>query len=353
MLTEEEKWRFDLHGYLVLKQAVSPADVERMIARSDEWHALADDFVQHGYDRKHIIRTILNSRTYQASIRANDFNREDTKYFSHYRPRLLTAEQFLDAICHVTGVAETFDALPVGTKATQLPAPDLVKHDFLKVFGQPARQTVCQCERSTESNLGMALQFLNGPLIHDKLRSGHNRFRSMIDVGKKDEKIITALHLAAISRQPTETELRACQDHIDAKRMQFDMEDARIAEQIKQINTSITNMRSGVRENLVSAKLQQLPEAIRADTQAAMDTAEDERSGVEAYLVEKLSPLLRVSDEDVAAGLPAEVKKQITDLRAQLKELAKDKKTPKESRVLALEDICWVLLNRNEFLFNH
>ena len=42
MLTEEEKWRFDLHGYLVLKQAVAASEVERMVALSDEWHALED-----------------------------------------------------------------------------------------------------------------------------------------------------------------------------------------------------------------------------------------------------------------------------------------------------------------------
>ena len=142
--------------------------------------ALASDFVKSGFDRKHIIRTILNSRTYQASFEPNDFNRDDAKYFSHYQPRLLSAEQLLDAICHVTDVPEKFGSLPAGTKATHLPAPDLVKHEFLKIFGQPERQTVCQCERSSESNLGMAIQFFNGPLIYNKLRDGNNRFRKLM-----------------------------------------------------------------------------------------------------------------------------------------------------------------------------
>ena len=84
---------------------------------------LAKDFVDHDFDRKHIIRTILNSRTYQASFRPNSFNESDHKYFSHYQPRLLEAEQLLDAICHVTKVDETFASLPPGTKATQTPAP--------------------------------------------------------------------------------------------------------------------------------------------------------------------------------------------------------------------------------------
>ena len=36
--------------------------------------ALADDFAKNGYDRKRVIRTILNSRTYQLSSRKNEFN---------------------------------------------------------------------------------------------------------------------------------------------------------------------------------------------------------------------------------------------------------------------------------------
>ncbi|MDE0734341.1 MAG: DUF1549 domain-containing protein, partial [Pirellulaceae bacterium] len=105
-------------------------------------NALAKDFSEHGYDRQHMMRVILNSRVYQMSFRPNAFNETDTKYFSHFQPRLLSAEQLLDAICHVTNVPEQFGSLPAGTKATQLPAPDLVKHDFLRIFGQPERQTV-------------------------------------------------------------------------------------------------------------------------------------------------------------------------------------------------------------------
>ncbi len=179
--------------------------------------ALAEDFVKHGFDRKHIIRTILNSRTYQASFRPNEFNEDDEKYFSHYQPRLLSAEQLLDAICHATGVPEAFGPLPAGTKATQLPAPDIVKNEFLKTFGQPERQTVCACERSNESNLGMAIQFFNGSLLYNKLRDANNRFRRMEAEGKSDDEIVTQLYLAAVCRPPTDKELEAARNHLASK----------------------------------------------------------------------------------------------------------------------------------------
>jgi hypothetical protein len=179
--------------------------------------ALAKDFAAHNFDRKHVLRTILNSRTYQADFRPNEFNKDDTRYFSHYQPRLMTAEQLLDAICSVTALPEAFANLPAGTKATQIPAPDLVKHEFLKIFGQPERQTVCQCERTTDSNLGMAIQFFNGPLIYNKLRDQNNRFRKALAANKPHPEIITELYLAAVCRKPTEKELAASMAHLAAK----------------------------------------------------------------------------------------------------------------------------------------
>lgn len=179
--------------------------------------ALAKDFADHGFDRKHLLRTILNSRTYQADFRAAEFNRDDAKYFSHYQPRLLSAEQLLEAICSMTGLAETFPGLPAGTKATELPAPDVAKHEFLKIFGQPERQTVCACERAGDSNLGMAIQFFNGPLIYGKLRDENNRFRKLLAAGKSHREIISELYLAGVCREPTEKELEASLAHIAAK----------------------------------------------------------------------------------------------------------------------------------------
>ena len=175
--------------------------------------ALAKDFAEHGFDRKHLLRTILNSRTYQASYLANDSNRQDQVYFSHQLPRLMSAEQLLDAINHATGLEEKFANLPVGTKATHLPAPDLVKVDFLKVFGQPERSTVCACERASDSNLGMAIELFNGATIHKKLQEESNRFRAALKNGVPLSEILDQLYLSAVCRLPTESERNAAIEH--------------------------------------------------------------------------------------------------------------------------------------------
>lgn len=179
--------------------------------------ALAQDFVDSGFDRQHLLRVILNSRTYQASCQTDALNRDDSLYFSHQQPRLLSAEQLLDALNQATGLEQTFGHLPPGTKATQLPAPDLVKVDFLKVFGQPERTTVCACERSDETTLAMAIEMFNGPAIHQKLRDPKNRFRRELAAGTPLPEVIRELYLAAVCRLPSESELQTSLAHCEQR----------------------------------------------------------------------------------------------------------------------------------------
>jgi hypothetical protein len=89
-----------------------------------------------------------------------------------------------------------------------------VNNYFLKVFGQPPREMACSCERSSESNLSQALQMINGPVVHDKLRNDNGRIAKMIAEGKADAEIIETLYLAALARKPVAEELQAAQAHI-------------------------------------------------------------------------------------------------------------------------------------------
>jgi hypothetical protein len=175
--------------------------------------ALAAEFTESGFDSKQLLRTILHSRTYQASYQTNAFNQDDTLYFSHQQPRMLGAEQLLDAVNHATGLTQTLGNLPAGTKATHLPAPDIAKVDFLKIFGQPERSTVCACERADDSNLGMAIELFNGPSIHKKLRDPKNRFRRAIEAGQSTESVLQELYLAAVCRPPSPIEIKAMLEH--------------------------------------------------------------------------------------------------------------------------------------------
>ena len=182
-------------------------------ANAELLEALAEDFKRSGFDRKHLIRTIASSRTYQLASRGNELNRHDFKYASHARTRMLTAEQLLNAICQLTGVDESFEGLPEGTLATALPSPDYGK-DFLKIFGKPLRDTACECERGSTSDLARVMELINGPLVHDKVKSSNNRLRLMVKEGASNSDILRVLYLLAYSRPPNAQEFKTALDYL-------------------------------------------------------------------------------------------------------------------------------------------
>jgi hypothetical protein len=179
--------------------------------------ALAKDFVAHKYDIKHLIRTIMTSRTYQLSAQTNELNKDDNKYFSHAVTKLLTAEQLLDGLCTVTEVPEKYPGLPLGTRAVQLPDGE-VNHAFLKTFGQPARELACECEREGDSNLAQALQLINGPTVNDKLRAPNNRIGRLLAKKMSDSDLLNELYLATVSRLPSADEVEASLEHVHKAR---------------------------------------------------------------------------------------------------------------------------------------
>ena len=176
--------------------------------------ALAKDFVESGFNRRDLIRKIVNSNAYQTSGESNEFNRDDTRFFSFRQPRRLEAEQLVDALGQVTGKPMKFIGVPVTVKAVHLPAPDLAQKnrsmigdiEFLKVFGQPERQTVCSCERAGDAGLGQALQLFNGKLFNSMLTAGDSLFRKSLSANKPLSEIVENLHLSALSRFPNEKE---------------------------------------------------------------------------------------------------------------------------------------------------
>lgn len=175
--------------------------------------ALAADFAEHGFDHRHLLRTILNSSTYQLSAHTNGWNETDDTFLSRTRPRRLSAEQLLDAIGHVTEMPEQLGSLPKGTLATSMPSPD-VNHPFLQSFGQPERKSACACERSQEPDFTQALQMVNGDVVQQKLRSADNRFHRMLREGRSTDDVLQSLYLAALCRPATDDELSIARAHL-------------------------------------------------------------------------------------------------------------------------------------------
>ncbi len=168
--------------------------------------ALAEDFIKHKYDVRHLMRTIMNSRLYQLSSQPTPANEGDRRFFTHYTVKRIGAEPLLDAIDAVTGTSTRFTKLPLGTRAIDLPDAKYENY-LLSVFGKPKREGVCECERVTDPNLAQALHTLNSDTISAKISHPEGRLAKLLAAKKTDAEIMDTLYLAALSRRPTAAEL--------------------------------------------------------------------------------------------------------------------------------------------------
>ncbi len=169
--------------------------------------ALTKDFIDRGFDLRQLMRTIANSRTYQSSLTANEWNARDTDNFSHAVPRRLGAEELMDALTRAAGVRPSFPEVPPETRAEQLPDPHVGKDGFLDLFGRPSRESSCECERRSDLSLPQALNLVNGKTISDAVADGSGRVAKAILSAKSDHDLIEELYLASFSRPPTAAEL--------------------------------------------------------------------------------------------------------------------------------------------------
>jgi hypothetical protein len=178
--------------------------------------ALTKDFVDGGFDLRHLMRTVANSRTYQASIATNEWNEKDFDNFSHAIPRRLSAEQLMDALTLATGVRPAVPEVPLDTRAAQFVDPHIGKEGFLDLFGRPARESACECERRADLSLPQALNLVNGKTISDAVADSRGRIAKAILAGRSDREIVEELYLASLSRFPTEDERKLALNYLGA-----------------------------------------------------------------------------------------------------------------------------------------
>lgn len=99
---------------------------------------------------------------------------------------------------------------------------------------------------------------------------------------------------------PTQRQLPAVSS---AEKTEIERHNAELDRRAAELRKQIADRRASYEPILLTAKLAKLPEAIRADTQAALSTATDKRSEVQKYLVEKFGAALAVKPEEITANL--------------------------------------------------
>ncbi len=177
--------------------------------------ALEKHFVDSGFDLKEMVRVITRSNAYQLSAIPNTNNIKDRQNYSHYYTRRLQAEVLLDAIDRVTGSSTDFTNLPAGTRAVALPDNSYNRSSpFLRVFGRPEGESVCECERVQSSSLGQSLHLINAADIKAKLADANGRAERLAKEERPVEDKVRDLYLATFSRQPSSDELKTAVEYL-------------------------------------------------------------------------------------------------------------------------------------------
>ena len=210
---------------------------------------LEQDFIASRYDLKHLCRQILNSTTYQMSCIPRSDDPQAAANFAHCSLRRLEAEVLIDALCQITGTTEQYSSIipepytfmPESQRAVAL-ADASISSPFLEKLGRSSRDTGMASDRNNIPTASQRLHMLNSSHVRQKLETSTalrsllspdpeweevvtksltvlapnltiTKLSALLAPSPKESRIIAEIYLTALSRMPTDDELRIAETH--------------------------------------------------------------------------------------------------------------------------------------------
>lgn len=186
--------------------------------------SLANQFIEHEFRFKPMIRLICNSRAYGRTSQSSSGNKTDAIYYSHFLSRPLEAEVIANAIGDVTGVEINYHA-DGGQESDQESGTEVLvdairlsdnrmKSETLDILGRCDREEACETPSQSSGSLAKVLHFLNGDLLNDRIDSQHGRLTSLLSAKVTDIDLIESLYKTTLSRPPSSAERRYWKDQL-------------------------------------------------------------------------------------------------------------------------------------------
>ena len=181
---------------------------------------LEKELVTARYDLKHILRLILNSRTYQQSSIAQGDQSQAETLFACYPVRRLDAEVLVDALDWFGGtrqryesrIPEPFTWIPEEQRSIEL-ADGSITSTFLMMFGRPARDTGLESERSSTATDAQRLFMLNSTDVYRRIAGSIRLRRISLAAGGDKPELIKGVYMTLLSRKPTSAELKRAETY--------------------------------------------------------------------------------------------------------------------------------------------
>ena len=176
---------------------------------------LAKDFVMHGYDLQHLMRTLLNSETYQRTSQTNESNKDDQRYYSHAYLKPLSAEQFFYSMLQATDFERLQEVRMEGlnqrrsqNRENMLRQLERMKREHLKKFLFLLDNGEMEEIEAFNGTIPQALMMINGDMVNDS--ASHEEYGSFVNyvLGKWREPMerMEYIYLNVLSRFPTSKE---------------------------------------------------------------------------------------------------------------------------------------------------
>ena len=198
---------------------------------------LADDFVSHGYDFRHLVRQIMSSELYQRQAMGRQHAvPAERRFFNAPERRRLSAEQIVDSLHAVTGRSIDVEELtfvhdgrrPLGARQTlgrphrawmfgdlknerDRPSLSLPKAravvDVLEAFGWTGARQMPISERDTDPNVLQPGVLANGTLSVTLTRAANGSELAQLAVdATSPSSLVDTLFLRILTRLPKSTE---------------------------------------------------------------------------------------------------------------------------------------------------
>lgn len=207
--------------------------------------ALADEFVNSGFDLRHMYEVITKSAAYQLSTFYNGTWQDSyTRYFARHIAKRLEAEQVHDAIVTATGVLPSYKIPQTNEErrdancgsvtrtvayAIQLPDPtepscnaDGGVRGLLNAFDRGNRITTDR-KSPPAGSIGQTLGLMNNNFVIQRIRAGTSGSavnRLLAQYPNDDNGLIDALFKGTLTRLPTDEERQAAQAALAENRTQ-------------------------------------------------------------------------------------------------------------------------------------
>ncbi len=269
---------------------------------------LTRDFIAHGMDVRHLMRTICKSRTYQLSVATNAWNADDTQNYSHALARRLPAEVLFDSIHAVTGHVSKIPGVAPGARAASLPDSEIgTKDGFLANLGRPARESACECERANDLQLGPIMALMSGPTVGDALSDPENIIAKLVKETPDNSALLDELSLRILNKPATTAEIGAAESllaRMDAEHADLEQELLAyrtkiapiVAEQTAKRDAAIAAAKQAHDEHL--AAIQPALEAAAKDREDRIAAAEKDLNEYEKSLEPKVAEWLVASQSE-------------------------------------------------------